>query len=154
MAGVSTRLQADPLLSDFTTIILDEFHERSLYSDIAVALLREVQQTVRPDLVLLIMSATLEAEPAARYLGGCPIVRAQGRTYPIDVRYAPGRAQADIHEQVASAAEQLLTEPWENTGDVLAFLPGAEEIRKLDQERMLRDDLFAQHPPDNEHRFD
>src|SRR5947199_278705 len=82
-------------------VLLAEFHERSLHTDVAVALLREVQQTVRPDLMLVIMSATLEAEPAAAYLGGCPIVRAEGRTYPIDIRYEPA-TQAPLPERVAN----------------------------------------------------
>src|SRR5205814_5127574 len=76
--GILTRqLLDDPFLEGVGAVLVDEFHERSLHTDVAAALLREVQQTVRPDLMLVIMSATLEAEPAAAYLGGCPIVRAE-----------------------------------------------------------------------------
>ncbi len=132
--GILTRqLLDDPFLTGIGAVLLDEFHERSLYSDIAIALLREVQQTVRPDLILMIMSATLEAEPAAKYLGDCPIVRAQGRTYPIDIHYAATNSQ--IAESAAGAVENLLAQSWDATGDILVFLPGAEEIRRT--QRML-----------------
>src|SRR5688572_14354418 len=88
--GILTRqLVDDPFLEGVGAVLLDEFHERSLNTDVAVALLREVQQTVREDLKIVVMSATLEAEPVARFLGDCPIVRTEGRTYPIDVRYHP-----------------------------------------------------------------
>src|ERR1019366_6373294 len=80
--GILTRqLLDDPYLDGVGAVLLDEFHERSLHTGVAVAVLRNVQQTVRPDLMLIIMPATLEAEPAAKYLGGCPIVRVEGRTY-------------------------------------------------------------------------
>jgi ATP-dependent helicase HrpB len=129
--GILTRqLIDDPFLEGIGAVLLDEFHERSLNSDIAVALLREVQQTVRPDLLLVIMSATLEAEPAAKFLGDCPIVRAQGRTYPIDIAYQPS-AQTPLVERVADAVERVVTQPDTDTGDVLVFLPGADEIRRV-----------------------
>src|ERR1019366_4619523 len=103
-----------------------EFHERSLFTDVAIALLREVQQTVRPDLILVVMSATLEAEPVAAYLGNCPIVRAEGRTYPVEISYQPD--SAPLPQRVASAVERVVDNT--DAGDVLAFLPGAEEIRR------------------------
>lgn len=127
--GILTRqLLDDPFLEGVGAVLLDEFHERSLHTDVAVALLREVQQTVRPDLMLVIMSATLEAEPAAKFLGGCPIVRAEGRTFPIEVRYHT--SQANIPERVADAVYDVIEHGNETVGDVLAFLPGADEIRR------------------------
>src|SRR5205085_8414454 len=80
--GVLTRrLLDDPILEDVGCVILDEFHERSLHTDMAATLLREVRSTVRPDLMIVVMSATLEAEPVAKFLGDCPIVRSAGRTF-------------------------------------------------------------------------
>lgn len=131
--GILTRqLLDDPFLEDVGAVLLDEFHERSLHSDLALALLQEVRQTVRPDLLLLVMSATLEADPAAKFLGGCPIVRAEGRTFPIEVSYRPpayGQAPA---EAAASAVIALLADTTNSAlaRDILVFLPGAGEIRR------------------------
>src|SRR2546421_5937517 len=87
--GVLTRqLLDDPFLDGVGAVLLDEFHERSLHTDVAVALLREVRQTVRDDLVLVVMSATLEAEPVARFLGDAPVVRVPGRTFPVEITYS------------------------------------------------------------------
>ncbi len=129
--GILTRqLLNDPYLEGIGAVLLDEFHERSLFTDVAVALLREVQQTVRPDLMLVIMSATLEAEPAAVYLGGCPIVRAEGRTYPINIRYEPAGSSI-LTERVADAIGRVLSSSADDSiGDILAFLPGGDEIRR------------------------
>ncbi len=122
--GILTRqLLDDPFLEGVGCVVLDEFHERSLYTDVAIALLREVQQTVRPDLCIVVMSATLEAGPVAAYLGGCPVVRVPGRTYPVAVSYEPDEAPLPL--RVAAAIERAADD-----GDVLAFLPGAEEIRR------------------------
>ncbi len=118
------QLLDDPFLEGVGAVVLDEFHERSLYTDLAIALLREVQQTVRPDLCVVVMSATLEAEPVAAYLGGCPVVRVPGRTYPVAVSYEPNEA-VPLPARVAAAVERS-----PDDGDVLAFLPGAEEIRR------------------------
>src|SRR5919112_741666 len=76
---LNRQLLSDPYLEGVGAVVLDEFHERSLHTDVAIALLREVQQTVRDDLMLIVMSATLEAEPVARFLGNCPIIRTEGR---------------------------------------------------------------------------
>ena len=123
--GILTRqLLDDPFLEGVGVVVLDEFHERSLYTDVAVALLREVQQTVRPDLAIVVMSATLDAAPVAAYLGGCPVVRVPGRTYPVTVTYAADEA-TPLPQRVAAAIERV-----GDDGDVLAFLPGAEEIRR------------------------
>src|SRR5215212_4327349 len=85
--GILTRqLLDDPFLEGVGCVILDEFHERSIHTDLCAALLREVKQTVRDDLILVVMSATLEAEPVSEFLGGCPIVRTEGRTYPVEIK--------------------------------------------------------------------
>ena len=131
--GILTRqLMDDPYLEGIGAVLLDEFHERSLHTDVAIALLREVQQTVRPDLILIVMSATLESEPVSRFLGDCPIVRVEGRTFPIDIRYRgspAGAAKTPISDRMAHAIQDAI-EADPKGGDLLAFLPGAEEIRR------------------------
>ncbi|MGH7214967.1 MAG: ATP-dependent helicase HrpB, partial [Tepidisphaeraceae bacterium] len=134
--GILTRqLLSDPFLEGVGAVLLDEFHERNIHTDVAAALLREVQQTVRPDLILVIMSATLEAEPAAKFLGGCPIVRAEGRTFAVEIEYRPSPGDR-VPERVARAVESVVTGAREGeaaadaVGDVLAFLPGVDEIRR------------------------
>src|SRR5579871_4726619 len=101
--GILTRqLLDDPFLEGVGAVILDEFHERSLHTDVAAALLREVKQTVREDLILIVMSATLDAEPVARFLGGCPILRAEGRTFPVDIVHrgiVAGSARSNIWDR-------------------------------------------------------
>jgi ATP-dependent helicase HrpB len=123
--GVLTRrLLSDPELRGVSTVILDEFHERHLESDLALALLRRLQRTTRPDLRLVVMSATLDAAPVARYLGECPVFRQQARAHPLEIAYTP-HSGASLEEQVAAAVEKLL-----GGGDILVFLPGAAEIRR------------------------
>lgn len=131
--GILTRqLLDDPFLEGVGAVILDEFHERSLNTDIAAALLREVRETVRQDLIVIVMSATLDAEPVARFLGGCPIIHVPGRTFAVQTTYrvqAAGAAPAPLPERAASAVEDAVSaEP--DGGDVLVFLPGAQEIRR------------------------
>ncbi len=128
--GVLTRrLLGDPLLEGVGCVVLDEFHERHLEGDLALALLRRLQKTRRPELRLLVMSATLEAGPVAAFLGDCPVVRAEGRRFELAVRYRPVSAQP-LEQQVAAALESLLAEGLD--GDVLVFLPGAAEIRRAE----------------------
>lgn len=134
---LNRQLIDDPFLEGVGAVLLDEFHERSLHTDIAIALLKEVRQTVRPDLILVVMSATLEAEPVARFLGHCPIVRTEGRTFPIDIRYSPQPAgmQGRLPERTAEAVERIIGQtPGAAHDDVLVFLPGAEEIRRTARE--------------------
>jgi ATP-dependent helicase HrpB len=123
--GVLTRrLLSDRTLRGAAVVVLDEFHERHLETDVALALLRRLQRTSRPDLRLVVMSATLDAAPAASFLE-CAAVRSEGRLFPLEVQYTPSGA-APLEEQVRAALERLL--PLD--GDVLVFLPGAAEIRR------------------------
>jgi ATP-dependent helicase HrpB len=126
--GVLTRrLLSDPALKGVSTVILDEFHERHLEGDLALALLRRLQSTRRPELRLIVMSATLDAAPIARYLGDCPVLRSEGKLHPLTIEYTP-HSPAPLEEQVASALERLLKSGL--AGDALVFLPGAAEIRR------------------------
>jgi ATP-dependent helicase HrpB len=126
--GVLTRrLLSDPDLKRVGSVVLDEFHERHLEGDLALALLRRLQQTRRPDLRLVVMSATLDAAPVAEYLGGARAIRSEGRQYPLEIEYTPHSA-APLEEQVAGALQRLAAQAGE--GHVLVFLPGAVEIRR------------------------
>lgn len=123
--GVLTRrLLSDPALRSAACIVLDEFHERHLEGDLALALLRRLQRTARPDLKIVVMSATLDAAPIAGYLGDARVLRAEGRQYPLEIQYSPHSA-APLEEQVAAALERLPAD-----GHALVFLPGASEIRR------------------------
>jgi ATP-dependent helicase HrpB len=130
--GVLNRqLLADPFLEGVGAVVLDEFHERSLHTDLALALLREVRESVRPDLLILVMSATLDAAPVAGFLGGAPVVRSEGRAFPVAVEYLPPPdARAPIGDRVARAVGHALAADPRDDGDVLVFLPGMEEIRR------------------------
>jgi ATP-dependent helicase HrpB len=126
--GVLTRrLLSDPTLSRVAAVVLDEFHERHLEGDLALALLRRLQRTQRPDLRLLVMSATLDAAPVAQYLGGARVLRSEGRQYPLEIEYTPHSA-VPLEQQVAAALERLAARGL--AGHVLVFLPGAAEIRR------------------------
>jgi ATP-dependent helicase HrpB len=128
--GVLTRqLLGDPFLETVGAVILDEFHERNLNTDLALALVNEVRSQVRPDLIVVVMSATLDAEPVARFLGGCPVVAAQGRAYPVAVEYQP-RTRPASAEAITPIVQELLEGP-RGTGHILVFLPGLAEIRRL-----------------------
>jgi ATP-dependent helicase HrpB len=116
---LTARLQRDPLLSAFKTIVLDEFHERSLHADLAIALAKQAWRA-RDDLRLVVMSATLDAEMVSRYLDNCPILDIPGREHPIEVSYAPDQP---IGEAVAGVLSRT-------PGNVLCFLPGAFEISR------------------------
>lgn len=133
--GVLVRiLQTDPELADFGCIIFDEFHERSLQSDLALALCLESKGAFRPDLRLVVMSATLDGEAVARLVGGCPVLRGTGRSHPVEQRWMPPRGtgwppDADFWRHTAAVICNLLhTEH----GSLLAFLPGSGEIRHLE----------------------
>src|SRR5262249_43315614 len=126
--GVLTRrFLSDPTLRRASVVVLDEFHERHLESDLALALLEQLQRTARPDLRLIVMSATLNAAPISAYLGGCPILRSEGRLFDMHIEYTPYSA-APLEDMVTAGVERLLRRGL--TGDVLVFLPGAAEIRR------------------------
>lgn len=115
---LTARLQSDPLLSDFDVVVLDEFHERSIHADLALALARQAALS-RDDLSVVVMSATIDAEPVARFLDA-PVIEIETRQYPIEVRYRPNTTiSAAVREVVATAA-----------GHLLCFLPGAREIER------------------------
>ncbi len=116
------RLLADPFLESVGCVVFDEFHERGVECDLLLGLVKLLRQTVRPDLRVVVMSATLDAGPVSDYLGGCPVVTSEGRTFPVEVRYRPGLSVvAGVREALAADA-----------GDVLAFLPGVREIRQAE----------------------
>ncbi|MFP5227366.1 MAG: ATP-dependent helicase HrpB [Acidobacteriota bacterium] len=125
--GVLTRrLIRDPTLHGIGAVVLDEFHERHLDGDLALALLKRLQKR-RPDLLIVVMSATLETDPVARYLGGCPVIRSQGRLFDLSIAHLPYSPEP-LEAQMRTALEILLNEAI--VGDILAFLPGAAEIRR------------------------
>jgi ATP-dependent helicase HrpB len=124
--GVLTqRFLSDPELRRAGVVVLDEFHERHVDTDMAIALLRRLQVTRRPELRIVVMSATLESAAVARYLGECPSIRSEGRLFPVAVEYTPHSAAA-LEDQVSSAFDRVAAE----RGDVLTFLPGAAELRR------------------------
>src|SRR5688500_16601636 len=109
--GILTRqMLDDPFLEGVGAVILDEFHERSLHTDVTAALLREVRQTVREDLILVVMSATLDAEPVAKFLGDAPIVRVPGRTFPVEISFVTPVGER-LPEQAAAAVRAAVEEP-------------------------------------------
>jgi ATP-dependent helicase HrpB len=124
--GVLTRrIVSDPLLKGVGTVVLDEFHERHLETDLALALLRRLQLGARPDLRIVVMSATLDPGPVSRFLGGAAMLSSEGRLFALSVTHTPYSA-APLEQQVAAACESLNAAD----GDALVFLPGAAEIRK------------------------
>ena len=158
------RLQDRPDLDDVGALILDEFHERSLYSDVVLGLVRRLQATRRPDLKLIVMSATLDVEPIAAYLkegdGGasCPVLQAEGRTYPVEVRYAARQDERRVSER---AAERIIEIGRGTTeGDILVFMPGMGEIngtmRQLRERRLGQEfevlPLHGELPPEQQDR--
>ncbi|WP_373232592.1 ATP-dependent helicase HrpB [Cohnella sp.] len=135
--GVLTRmLQADPALEGVGLVIFDEFHERSLQADLGLALCIQTQAILRDDLRLLVMSATLDAMPVADILGGAPIVRSEGRSFPVETIYRPRASSMYIEDAVVQATQDALRS---HEGDLLVFLPGIGEIRAV--ETKLREKL-------------
>ncbi|RYH02258.1 ATP-dependent helicase HrpB [Salipiger sp. IMCC34102] len=127
--GILTRMvQDDPELAGIGAVIFDEFHERSLQADLGLALVQEVRQALRPDLQLIVMSATLDAAPVAALLDDAPIVTAEGRSYPVEVRYLDRPVQGRLPQACADLLAEILPR---TTGGVLVFLPGAGEIRQV-----------------------
>jgi ATP-dependent helicase HrpB len=127
--GILTRrIQRDPTLEGVGIVIFDEFHERSVDSDLGLALALRTRELVRDDLRILIMSATLDGAAVAELLGDAPIVTSEGRLFPIETRYSPLRPETRLEGQVASAVVEALRS---DDGDILVFLPGAGEIHRV-----------------------
>jgi ATP-dependent helicase HrpB len=123
--GILTRmLQDDPMLDGIAAVLFDEFHERHLHSDLGLALCLDIQSGLRPDLRLLVMSATLDGEKLARYLDA-PRLTAEGRSYPVTTTHVPAKPQETLEFQMKRVVHQALAE---TDGDVLCFLPGKAEI--------------------------
>jgi ATP-dependent helicase HrpB len=130
--GVLTRmLQSDPALEDTGLVIFDEFHERSLNADLGLALCLDARETLREDLRLLVMSATLDTAPVARLLGDARILSSEGRAYPVETRHL---SRPDAAGLVAATARAVRGALECDQGDVLVFLPGAAEIRRVERQ--------------------
>ncbi|WP_063693176.1 ATP-dependent helicase HrpB [Bradyrhizobium stylosanthis] len=126
--GIFTRqILDDPEMSGVAAILFDEFHERSLDADMGLALARDAQTGLREDLRILVMSATLDGARVAKLLGDAPVVESEGRAFPVETRYLGRKADAPIERQMADAIASALRA---DSGSVLAFLPGAAEIRR------------------------
>jgi ATP-dependent helicase HrpB len=167
--GVLTRmLQNDPALEGIAAVIFDEFHERSLQADLGLALVLDARENLTPDLKVLVMSATLDGEAVARLLGDAPIVTSEGRMFPVESRFAgkgspplPGPSfgpGGPVESPEKVTAQLVLRALREETGDVLVFLPGAREIRRV--QSMIESEassasvrvlpLFGELPPEDQ----
>ena len=123
----SRQILDDPELTGVAAVLFDEFHERSLDADLGLALARDAQTGLREDLRILVMSATLDGARVAKLLGDAPVIASEGRAFPVETRYLGRKADAPLERQMADAiANALRADP----GSVLAFLPGAAEIRR------------------------
>jgi ATP-dependent helicase HrpB len=149
------RLLDDIAIEDVGAVVLDEFHERTIEVDLVLGLLVRLRETLRPDLRIVVMSATLDAEPVAGLLGDCPVIHAQGRKYPVQVRYLRRGDQRRLTDLVPALVTEALRE---TSGHVLAFLPGVGEIVRC-QEALAslakREDLallplFGDLPPEQQ----
>ncbi len=144
--GVLSRLLSDDAaLEAYGAVLFDEFHERSLYADIGLALTLETQQHLRPSLRILVMSATLDGEQVARLLGPSgapvPVVRSEGRAFPVDTRHRPPRPDDRLEAATARVIREALVN---DAGDILVFLPGMGEQRRV-AERLTGDALLVSH---------
>jgi len=128
----SRQILDDPELSDVAAVLFDEFHERSLDADLGLALARDAQTGLREDLRILVMSATLDGARVAKLLGDAPVVASEGRAFPVETRYLGRKPDVPLERQMADAIATALRA---DSGSVLAFLPGAAEIRRT--ERLL-----------------
>jgi ATP-dependent helicase HrpB len=145
--GILTRrIQADPGLEGVAMLIFDEFHERSIHADLALALCLDIRKQLRPDLKILVMSATMECGPIAALLGNAPVITSSGKAFPVEERYAADTS-GPLPLRISSAVKTALKD---TNGDILVFLPGSGEIRTC--ERQLREalnmseDRVALHP--------
>ncbi|MBR4124651.1 MAG: DEAD/DEAH box helicase [Victivallales bacterium] len=130
--GILTRMLLNPNeLASYGAIVFDEFHERSLNADLGLAMARDLQQKQRPDLKLVVMSATLDAEAVSSYLDCCPVLASEGRLHPVDISYI---RRTDLPNLFPAVAETLREAIESHPGDVLVFLPGVGEIRRCEEE--------------------
>ncbi len=164
-------LQDDPFLDSVAAVVFDEFHERSLDTDLSLGMVRRVQQTVRPDLKMVVMSATLGVEAVSAFLGNAPIVASEGRLFPIEISYEPRGDSMPLGVAVARALERSSAlqgrapseirsalESRATLGDILVFLPGQREIREVARELeslarehdLLVTPLFGELPPEQQ----
>lgn len=124
------RLQEDPMLEQVACVVFDEFHERTLDSDLALALVRQVRMALRPDLKIIVMSATLDATPVSQYLDDCPVIESAGRSYPVAIEHISYPSKKRLEESVADGVRQMADV---EDGHVLAFLPGLNEILRTQE---------------------
>src|SRR5512139_630704 len=125
--GILTRrIQTDPGLEGVAMVIFDEFHERSLQADLALALCLDIRRALRKDLKILVMSATLDCGPVASLLDGAPVISSAGEAFPVEERYLPDEQDRPLHTRITAT---VLTALRETSGDILVFLPGGGEIR-------------------------
>lgn len=145
--GVLLRqFQGQAALDEIGVLILDEFHERSLHSDVIIGLVKALQRSRRPDLKMVVMSATLDVAPLTKYLAGaggqaCPVLEVAGRSYPVSIRYAERQDRRRVSERAAERVMEISRSTSE--GDILVFMPGMGEInatiRELNDRRLGRD---------------
>lgn len=130
--GILTRmLQGDPGLEEAGIVIFDEFHERSMHADLGLALCLEAQSILRENLRILVMSATLDVEPLSSLLGGAPVVTSEASAFPVSTYYIPRPLTGRLEPAVAKKIKEAISE---REGDILVFLPGAGEIRRVEAE--------------------
>jgi ATP-dependent helicase HrpB len=154
------QMASDPELKGVGAVVFDEFHERNLHSDVALALARRLQETHRPDLLIMAMSATLDTEGVARWLGSAETLAADGRAYPVQVEYThlPRNSTRPVWDAAAEQVRRVLRE--ESEGDVLVFMPGSYEImRTIGAVRNLPESggvdilpLYGELPPEEQDR--
>jgi ATP-dependent helicase HrpB len=124
------RMLSSPELRGVSAVVLDEFHERHLHGDVAIAYLRSLQLGVRPDLKLVVMSATLDTGALTSYLGGCPLIQVDTRVHPIEVEHLKAPPAKHLDLTVKDAVLEVLAKPAAGKGHILVFLPGMGEIRR------------------------
>ena len=154
------QMASDPELKGIGAVVFDEFHERNLHSDVALALARRLQETHRPDLLIMAMSATLDTESVAKWLGSAETLAADGRAYPVQIEYThlPRNSTRPIWDAAAEQVRRVLRE--ESEGDILVFMPGSYEImRTIGAVRNLPESggvdilpLYGELPPEEQDR--
>jgi len=122
------RLVSDPILNGVGVVVLDEFHERNIAGDVCLALLRRLQLGPRPDLKIFVMSATLDVDPVAAYLGRCPVLRSSGKPFDVEIEHLAAADPRHLEQQVLAAIKRVFAA--QKPGHILVFLPGAGEIRR------------------------